>query len=219
MPVFTDIAPIFNAGGRFVAFDLETTGLDPKKDRIAEIGAIKFDKHGIISRFSVLINPGIPMPPGAGAVNHITDAMLKDKPSLDTVLPDFLRFIKDTVVIAHNALFDCGFINENLKTRFELFEKNAKAEDEGDALFSEPSVPVKAALAWTPPFPALPNTVVDTIVFAKEAVPGLPKYNLQDLAASLSVNAKDAHRAEDDARVCMEIFLHCMQSCLQKAEA
>ncbi|MDR2784047.1 MAG: 3'-5' exonuclease [Treponema sp.] len=214
MPVFTEIAPFFNEGGRFTAFDLETTGLDPKKDRIVEIGAVKFDKSGVISRFSVLVNPGIPMPFNAGAVNNITDDMLKDKLSLDAVFPDFLRFVKDTVIVAHNAPFDCGFINEALTIRYE---KAAEAADEGLDLFSgEESQPVQAAALWTPPFPMLPNRVADTIVFAKEALPDMCKYNLQDLAASLAINAKDAHRAEDDARVCMEVFLRCVHGEMEK---
>ena len=49
-------------GAVFTAFDLETTGLDPRLDKIVEIGAVKFDKMGLIARFSTLINPGIPMP-------------------------------------------------------------------------------------------------------------------------------------------------------------
>ncbi|MDR2445875.1 MAG: 3'-5' exonuclease [Treponema sp.] len=215
MPVFAEIAPFFNKGGRFAAFDLETTGLDAKRDRIVEIGAVKFDKSGVISRFSVLINPGAPMPSGASAVNNITDDMLKDKPFLDAVFPDFLRFINDAVVVAHNAPFDCGFINEGLKTRYKTA---VKAGDESAGLFSDKRDQAAVAL-WTPPFPVLPNRIVDTIVFAKEAFPNMYKYNLRDLAASLAIRAKDAHRAEDDARVCMEIFLRCVQCEMEKEKA
>ncbi|MDR0556820.1 MAG: 3'-5' exonuclease [Treponema sp.] len=215
MPVFAEIAPFFNEGGRFVAFDLETTGLDPKKDRIVEIGAVKFDKNGIISRFSVLIYPGVSIPAGASAVNNITDDMLKDKPSLDAVFPDFLRFINDAVVIAHNAPFDCGFINEGLKVRYKTVPAD---EEEGSGLFlDEKSQSAQAAaVSRPPPFPALPNRIVDTIAFAKEAFPNMYKYNLQDLAASLAITANNAHRAEDDARVCMEIFLRCVQREMEK---
>jgi DNA polymerase-3 subunit epsilon len=178
-----EIAPIYYGNGIFTAFDLETTGLNAKQDRIVEIGAVQFDKLGIRARFSTLIYPEIPMPAGASAVNNITDAMLKGKPPLDKVLPDFLAFIKNTVLIAHNAAFDCGFINESLKNRFV----------DGRA-----------------PFPALPNRILDTIALAKEAFQGLRRYNLQDLAVFLGIQAKEAHRAEDDARVCMEIFMRCM---------
>jgi DNA polymerase-3 subunit epsilon len=69
-------------GAVFVAFDLETTGLDPHLDHIVEIGAVKFDKKGIIARFSTLVNPGVPMPAEAARVNNISDEMLKGKPSV-----------------------------------------------------------------------------------------------------------------------------------------
>ncbi len=59
--------------------------------------------------------------------------------------------------------------------------------------------------------PALANRVVDTRILAREVFPGLPKYALQDLAARFGIEARDAHRAEDDARVCMELFLLCVE--------
>jgi DNA polymerase-3 subunit epsilon len=158
------------------AFDLETTGLDPRQDRIVEIGAVKFDRRGLVSRFSVLIDPGIPMPVEAFRVNGITDALLRGKPSIDQVFPDFLRFIKDTILVAHNAPFDTGFINEKLKA------------GSGDPL---------------------PNRLVDTLAYAREIFPGQRTYKLQDLAASLGIAAGTVHRAEEDARICMEIFIRC----------
>ena len=185
----------YAGGAVFTAFDLETTGLDPRLDKIVEIGAVKFDRQGIIARFSVLINPGVPMPAEAGKVNNITDQMLRGKPSLDEVFPDFMRFILDTTLAAHNAPFDCGFINEKLKERWER-KSSAQGLDFGGG-----------AGPWAPPFPSLPNPVADTLVFAREAFPGLRSYSLQNLAAELEIPARDAHRAEDDARLCMEIFL------------
>jgi DNA polymerase-3 subunit epsilon len=164
----------YTEGAVFTAFDIETTGLEPKQDRIVEIGAVKFDRQGPVARYSMLINPGIPMPEEAGRVNHITDAMLAGKPSIAETLPDFLRFVKDTVIAAHNAPFDCGFINENL----------ARLQQ-----------------------PALPNKIADTLVMARRFFPGRQRYNLQDLASGLGIRAEAAHRALDDARLCMEIFI------------
>ncbi|AEF83465.1 3'-5' exonuclease [Leadbettera azotonutricia] len=182
MGTYDDARALYAENGVFAAFDLETTGLDAQKDQIVEIGAVKFDRRGLIARFSTLINPGIPMPPEAGKVNNITDSMLKDQPMLDEVLPDFIRFIKNTILIAHNAPFDCGFINAKLK------EKRA----------------------WTPPFSSLPNRVLDTLVFSRETFPGRRTYKLGDLARDLEIPMGDAHRAEDDAAACMEIFLRCI---------
>jgi DNA polymerase-3 subunit epsilon len=176
------ITDAYAGGAVFVAFDLETTGLDPRLDKIVEIGAVKFDRSGIIARFSTLINPGIPMPPEAGKVNNITDEMLAKKPSLDDVLPDFIHFIRGAILAAHNAAFDCGFINEKLRE-------------------------------WqTSPFPSLPNRVVDTLAVSREKFPGLGSYSLQKLAAELGIPSRDAHRAEDDARLCMEILLRCVEA-------
>ena len=95
----------------FTAFDLETTGLYPEKDRIIEIGAIKFNLDGDEYRFSGLIDPGISIPEGASRINGISDDMVKGKPSIDEILPGFVDFINDTAVIAHNIGFDAGFVN------------------------------------------------------------------------------------------------------------
>ena len=157
----------------FVAFDTETTGLDPASGRIVEIGAVKFDRRGIIARYNVLINPEMPMPEEAGKVNGITDAMLKDKPLIAAVFPDFFDFIGTGVLVAHNAPFDINYVNTELKRLKKL---------------------------------SLTNKVVDTRIFAKEVYTGLSSYALQDLAVQLGITALEAHRAEDDARVCMELF-------------
>jgi DNA polymerase-3 subunit epsilon len=160
----------FAQGAVFTAFDIETTGLDPKRDRIVEFGAVKFDRRGIIARFTTLINPGIPMPAEAGRVNGITDSMLAGQPSIAEALPDFLRFTADTIIVAHNASFDCGFVNAVLPA-------------------------------------ALPNRIADTLIMARRILPGRNRYNLQDLASGLGLKSKDAHRALDDARLCMELFV------------
>ncbi len=157
----------------FIAFDTETTGLDPVSGRIVEIGAVKFDRRGIVARYNVLINPETPMPEEAGKVNGITDEMLKDKPLIAAVFPDFFDFIGTGVLVAHNAPFDINYVNAELKRAGK-----------------------------TP----LTNKVVDTRIFAKEVFPGLSSYALQDLAVQFGITALEAHRAEDDARVCMELF-------------
>jgi DNA polymerase-3 subunit epsilon len=175
----------FAEGAPFTAFDIETTGLDPDRDRIAELGALRFDRRGIIARYATLVNPGIPMPAGAGRVNGITDAMLAGQPCIGEALPDFLRFVKDTVIIAHNAPFDRGFVNAALERLYE----------DGRA-----------------PFPVLPNKAADTLLLARRLFPGRGRYNLQDLAADLGIRAEAAHRALDDARLCMEIFLNCCKA-------
>ncbi|EEY35648.1 PolC-type DNA polymerase III [Pseudoleptotrichia goodfellowii] len=99
----------------YVVFDIETTGLDPYKDKIIEIGAIKLKGKEIIDEFSVFINPEIDIPEEITALTNITNDMVKDAEKVETVLPKFLEFCKDTTVVAHNAKFDVGFINQKAK--------------------------------------------------------------------------------------------------------
>jgi DNA polymerase-3 subunit epsilon len=200
---------LFHRGAAFCAFDIETTGLDPRLDRIVEIGVVKFDRRGPMGRYSVLINPGIPMPEEAGRVNGISDEMLAGKPSLEAVFPDFLRFTGGAVIVAHNAPFDCGFINEKLAALFNGAKKR-KAGAEGELLLPglEDGETGEAA-GWAPPFPALPNRIADTLVLSRRFFPGRGSYKLQELARDMGIPALNAHRAEDDARLCMEIFRKC----------
>jgi DNA polymerase III subunit epsilon len=94
----------------FVAFDLETTGLTPVIDRIIEIGAVRFRTGETLDTFQTLVDPGIPISPGATATNCITDDMVKGQPTIDKVLPGFIDFLGQDIPIAHHAPFDVGFL-------------------------------------------------------------------------------------------------------------
>jgi DNA polymerase-3 subunit epsilon len=94
----------------FTAFDLETTGLIPGVDRIVEIGAVSFRTGGVIGRFETLVDPEMPMSPGARDINGISDEMLAGKPVIGEVLPEFFRFLGGSFPVAHNAPFDVGFV-------------------------------------------------------------------------------------------------------------
>ena len=95
---------------RYVAFDLETTGLDYGSDAIVEIGAVLVENGVITQEFHQMIDPERPMPYEASAVNHITDDMLSGQPKIHQILPAFLSFVGDDVLVAHNALFDMRFL-------------------------------------------------------------------------------------------------------------
>ncbi|MBI2523947.1 3'-5' exonuclease [Candidatus Peregrinibacteria bacterium] len=95
-------------------FDVETTGLDPKRGhRIIEIGAMRIEKGRLdeTTTFSSLVNPERPIPPDAKRIHRITDDALRDAPTIMTVLPAFLAFAKDSLLVAHNAAFDRGFLD------------------------------------------------------------------------------------------------------------
>lgn len=97
----------------FVVFDLETTGLFPVSSKIIEIGAVKFNLNGKIDSFETLIDPEILIAQDSILIHGITDDMVKNKPFVKDIIPQFFDFIKDTVVIAHNSAFDAGFISYN----------------------------------------------------------------------------------------------------------
>lgn len=93
-----------------VVFDFETTGLDTNRDRIIEIGALKIRHGQIIEEFSTLIEPDIPMTQTAANVTGITPEMLVGQPRIESVLPDLLRFMEGSLLVAHNAEFDMAFL-------------------------------------------------------------------------------------------------------------
>lgn len=103
----------------YVAFDLETTGLVSETDRVVEIGAVRFDASGReLGRFESLVFPERRMAPAAEAIHGITDAMLAGQPPARAVLPEFFAFLGSadtTVLLAHNAGFDAGFLGSELK--------------------------------------------------------------------------------------------------------
>ena len=98
--------------GEYVAFDLETTGLSSQKDEIIEIGAVRMQGGKELERFQTFVNPRRRLEQKIVELTGITDAMLADAPSIETVLPEFLEFVGDRVLVAHNADFDTGFIRE-----------------------------------------------------------------------------------------------------------
>ena len=94
----------------FVVVDLETTGGAPVDAGITEFGAVKVRGGEVIGEFQSLVNPGEPIPPFVAALTGITDALVAGAPSLAGVLPAFLEFAHDTVLVAHNAPYDVGFL-------------------------------------------------------------------------------------------------------------
>jgi DNA polymerase III subunit epsilon len=94
----------------FVVLDLETTGLRPGRDRITEVGAVKVRGGEVLGELRTFVHPGCPIPPAITAVTGITDAMVRDAPRIEALLPTLLAFLGDAVLVAHNARFDVAFL-------------------------------------------------------------------------------------------------------------
>jgi ATP-dependent DNA helicase DinG len=95
-----------------VALDIETTGLDPQKDAIIEIGAVRFNNNRIENEWETLINPGRKIPPFITQLTGISDHMVMEAPSIHDIVADFQHFVGDTSVLGHNVGFDLSFLRK-----------------------------------------------------------------------------------------------------------
>jgi DNA polymerase-3 subunit epsilon len=161
----------------FVAFDTETTGLQPIVHRVVEIGAIRFRLDGReLATFQQLIDPHIPIPPDVQQVHGITDSMVRGQPSIEPVLPQFIEFLGEsaTILLAHNGPFDLGFLAMTL---------------------------TRLGIAYPPHY------VFDTLDIARRFYPTWPRHSLEHVASRLKVANRAEHRALSDALLVKEVFL------------
>ncbi len=162
--------------GRYIAFDVETTGLSAYTDRIVEVGAVVFEKGVIVNRYSSLVNPGIQISDAASRVNHITNDMLKSAPQEDTVYPELINFLGDslqgnTLICAHNAKFDMDFLCEAFRRLG--YDANIR--------------------------------YVDTLSLSRSNLK-LDDYKQNTVAIHYGIENENAHRAVSDAEVCGRIL-------------
>ena len=99
----------------YCVLDLETTGFSFRTEKITEVGIMKVKNGEVIDEFSCFVNPEKPIPPRVVEVTNITDDMVKDAETIDKVMPKILEFVGDSVLVAHNADFDIGFLKYNAK--------------------------------------------------------------------------------------------------------
>ena len=108
----------------YVCLDLETTGLDPKRDKIIEIGAIKIKDGEIIGKFETFVNPQRLLEERIVELTGIRDEQLKDAPEITDILPELLDFIGEDILLGHSVLFDYAFVKKaaiNQRLKFEKF--------------------------------------------------------------------------------------------------
>ena len=104
----------------FCVLDLETTGLDMVNDVIINIGAVKLKKGKITKIFEAYTKPPIPIPPLSTEFHGMVDAMFEDKPVIGEVLPEFLQFVGDSVIVGHHINFDIRMLHRHLKELYNV---------------------------------------------------------------------------------------------------
>ena len=109
----------------FVILDFETTGLSKTKNKITEIAAVKVRDGYIVDKFETLVNPECYIPFHITSMTGITNDMVRESPTLESVLKDFVSFIGSSVLVAHNAEFDYGFLSHNVQ---EILNQNINNE-------------------------------------------------------------------------------------------
>ncbi len=183
----------------YVVFDIETTGLSQTRDKIIEIAAYKISGGLITDSFEQLIDPEEKLLSKIVGITNITDEMLVGMPKIKEVLPKFYEFIKGSVLVAHNATFDVGFIYENLKKQgikhdvFPVIDTlnlsryfyNDTYKEQNHARF-----------------------------YANEngRIPELKRFNLKALTRFFKVTLDSHHRATSDASALSEVFLMMLQN-------
>lgn len=120
---FNDIFYLEN----YVILDVETTGLSPKSEKIIETALIRIDNGEQVSQFTSCVNPGKSLSPRIVSLTGLNDDMLKDAPAFSSIAEKVSRFIGNSVIVAHNAVFDLGFLSEeltrcNVKHRFQYLD-------------------------------------------------------------------------------------------------
>ncbi len=166
-----------NSTNRYVALDVETTGLSPKNgDRVIEIGAVAIENQDIVDEFSSLIDVDKMIPWHVQQVHGITNEMLSGEPRPDEVLPEFYKFIAGSILVAHNASFDIRF----LRHEFALLGMN---------LNNRSLCTLKMSRKL---YPHLPNHKLETVT----------RYLL-----GKSCMRMQRHRALDDAKLAAMIWL------------
>lgn len=171
-----------NINQRFIAFDVETTGLNPSSDRIIELGAVVFENKKIINKFSSLVNPQIKVPSRATAVNHITNKMLKNAPDEKEAFSRLIDFLGDaingaTILCAHNAPFDMKFLSETLM----------RLGYDGTIYYA------------------------DSLSISRKLVKGLNNYKQDTVASYFNIVNEESHRAVTDAEVCGKILIQLLE--------
>lgn len=167
---------------RFIAFDVETTGLSPMNDKIIEVAAVLFENGEITQSYTSLVNPEMFVPYSATTINHITNEMVQNAPKENVVFAELVEFFGDVLkqkiaICAHNASFDMNFLSETLM----------RLGYDGKISY------------------------VDTLSLSRSLIKGLHNYKQDTVAMYFDLVNNQAHRAVTDAEICGKILWNLLQ--------
>ena len=177
----------------FVVVDLETTGLDPEKDQIIEIGAIKFIEGKESDQIDELIDPGMPIPEFITRLTGISDSDVEGKPAIDEVFPKLINFMAGAAMIGQQVNFDASFLeyhHRKINNDFYNWENTLLR------------------------FKYIDNLRLDTLFLSRILMPFLDGYKLSELAKHLGFDLENAHRAFEDAKATGYVFLELIDRVL-----
>lgn len=109
----------------YIVLDIETTGISPTENKITEIGAVKIINGQVVDRYEQLINPQVAISEHITSITGITNEMVADQPTIEVVLPQFITFLEDHIIVGHNIMFDYKFLKINASKLGLAFEKKA----------------------------------------------------------------------------------------------
>ena len=112
------------AEGRFIVFDIETTGGNPERNGITEICALRYEDGKVVDKFYSLVNPEVPIPPIVRRMTGINNQMVRNAPKIDAVMPDFLGFVGSDILVSHNTIGDMKFIRHFAKVAANVEMEN-----------------------------------------------------------------------------------------------
>ena len=168
----------------FVAFDTETSGAYPLGNEIIEVGLVRWQNGLETATFEQLIRPKRPIGEDVIKIHGITNEMVASAPDMTSVISSIRDFIGDSILIAHHAPFDLGFLVWDLEKQ---------------------GLPLSKV-------PALCSSLI-----SRKLIKGSENHKLQTLIQFLNIQAGPAHRAESDARACLQVALHCFRQLGEKA--
>lgn len=182
----------------FVVIDTETTGLHKGRDKIVEIASVRFKNGKATEIFETLVNPGKAIPADVSAINHITDDMVADCPTIEQVMPAFDRFVGTSTVVCHNLDFDLGFILAAGSRINHIKRKYYCTYEQAKRMLKKPQ------RKW--------DAELQTYTVNIDSDWDVENHKLGTLCTYYGIVVPDQHRAGADAYVTGQLLLHLAET-------